>query len=110
MWASQVTLGVKDLLANAGNVRDAGSVPGTRRSPRGGHGNPLQCSCLENPMKRGAWQATVHRTAKSWARLKQHSTHTCGCYKTTVSSQESTVEEERVPSPELHRKQGPPEP
>ena len=76
-----------------------------------GEGMATHSSILdENPMKRGAWQATVHRAAKSWARLKQHSTHTCGCYKTTVSSQESTVEEERVPSPELHGKQGPPEP
>ena len=49
MWASQVALAVKDLPANAGNVRDARSIPGTRRSPEGGHGNPLQCSCLENP-------------------------------------------------------------
>ena len=86
MWASQVARAVKDLPASAGNVRDAGSVPATRRSPEGGHGNPLQYSCLENPMKRGAWQALVHRTAKSWAWLKQRSTHTCGYYKTTVSS------------------------
>ena len=86
MWASQVALAVKDLPANAGNVRDARSIPGTRRSPEGGHGNPLQYSCLENPMKRGAWQAIVHRTAKSSAWLKQNTTHTCGYYKTTVSS------------------------
>ena len=45
-------------------VRDTASIPGSRRSPRGGHGNPLQCSCLENPLDRGAWQATVHRVTR----------------------------------------------
>ena len=63
-WAFQVTLMIKKLPANAG---DLGSVPGSGRSPGGGHGNPLQCSCLENPMDRGAWRATVHGVAKSWA-------------------------------------------
>ena len=57
---------VKNLPANAGDVRDMGSVSGLGRSPGGGHGNPLQYSCLENPMDRGAWQATVHRVAQSW--------------------------------------------
>ena len=51
--------------SNAGDVRDTGSVPGLERSPGGGHDNPLQYSCLENPMARGAWQATVHRVTKS---------------------------------------------
>ena len=55
---------VKDTPANAGNIRDAGLVPGSGRSPGGGHGNPLQYACLENPMDRGAWQATVHRVIK----------------------------------------------
>ena len=55
---------VKSLLANAGNIRDTGSIPGSGRSPGGGHGNPVQYPCLENPMDRGAWQATVHRVAK----------------------------------------------
>ena len=57
---------VKNLPANAGDVRDVGSIPGLGRSPGGGHGNPLQYSCLENPMDRGAWWATVHGVAKSW--------------------------------------------
>ena len=57
---SQVALMVKNLLANAGDVRDACSVPGSGRSPEGGHSNPLQHSCLENPVDRGVWQATVH--------------------------------------------------
>ena len=52
---------VKNPPANAGHVRDTGSIPGSRRSPGGGHGNPLQFSCLEKPMDRGAWLATVHR-------------------------------------------------
>ena len=63
--ASQVALVVKNLLANAGDERDAGSIPGSGRSPGGRHGNPLQYSCLENPMDRGAWWATVHGVAKS---------------------------------------------
>ena len=62
---------VKNLPANTGDVRDAGSIPGSGRSPGVGHGNPLQSSCLENPMDREAWQATVHRVTKSRTRLKQ---------------------------------------
>ena len=50
---------------NAGDTRDTGSIPGSGRSPRGRHGNPLQYSCLKSPMDRGAWQATAHRVAKS---------------------------------------------
>jgi len=57
---------VKTLPDNAGDIGDSGSVPGSGRSPGGGHENPLQYSCLENPMDRGAWQATVHRVAKNW--------------------------------------------
>ena len=53
-WASQVALVVKNLPANAGDIRDWSSVPGLRRPPGGGHGNPLQYSCLKNPMDRGA--------------------------------------------------------
>ena len=56
---------VKTPPVNAGDVRDAGSIPGLERPPGGGHGNPLQYSYLENPMDRGAWQATVHRVAMS---------------------------------------------
>ena len=51
---------VKNPPASAGDARDAGSIPGLGRSPGGGHGNPLQYSCLGNPMDRGAWWATVH--------------------------------------------------
>ena len=56
---------IKNLPAIAGDVRDTGSIPGSGRSPGRGHGHPLQYSCLENPMDRGAWWATVHRVAKS---------------------------------------------
>ena len=56
---------VKNPHANAGDVRDMGLIPGSGRSPVGGHGNPLQDSCLENPMDRGAWQATIHRVTDS---------------------------------------------
>ena len=56
--ASQVALVVKNLLANAGDLRDAGSIPGSRRSPGKGHGNPLQYSCLENLRNGGAWWTT----------------------------------------------------
>ena len=63
--ASQMVLAVKNLPEKAGDVRDAGLIPGSGRSPGGRHGNPLQYSCLENPMDRGAWQATVHSVAKS---------------------------------------------
>ena len=52
-------------LANAGDIRDVGLIPGSGRSPGGQHGNSLQYSCLENPMDRGAWQVTVHRVAES---------------------------------------------
>ena len=61
---------VKDPPANSGDVRDVGSIPGSGRSPGGGHGHPLQYSCLENAMDRGAWWATVYGVAESQARLK----------------------------------------
>ena len=55
---------VKNPPANTGDIRDAGSIPGLGRSPGAGHGNPLQYSCLENPMGRGAWRAAVHGVAE----------------------------------------------
>ena len=64
-WASQVVLGVKNPPASAGDARDGDSIPGLERSPGGRHSNPLQYSCLENPMDRGAWRATVHEVTKS---------------------------------------------
>ena len=68
---------VKNLPVNAGDVRDTGSVPGSRRSPGEGNGDPLQYSCLENLMDRGTWRAMVHKVAKSQTRLKQLSLNEC---------------------------------
>ena len=67
--ASQVALAVKNPPANAEDVRDAGLIPGSGKSPGGGHGNPLQYSCLENFLDRGTSQDTVHGVAKSQTRL-----------------------------------------
>ena len=60
---------VKNPPANGGDAKDAGSIPGSGRSPGEGNGNPLQYSCLGNPMDREAWRATVHGISKSWTRL-----------------------------------------
>ena len=61
---------VKNPHAGAGNIRDLGSIPGSGRPPGGGHGSPLQYSCLENPTTRGVWWATVHGVTKSRTRLR----------------------------------------
>ena len=74
--ASQMALVVKNLPTNSGDIRDEGSIPGLGRSPGEGNGNPLQYSCLENPMDRGTWRATVHRVSQSQTRLKQLGMHT----------------------------------
>ena len=66
-----MVLGVKNLPAIAGNIRDMGFIPGSGRSLGEGNGNPLQYSYLENPMDRGAWRGIVHRVTKSWTRLKR---------------------------------------
>ena len=83
--ASQVVLEVNNPSASAGDTRDTGLTPDSGRSPGGGNGNPLQYSCLENPMDRGAWQAMVYRVAKSRTRLKQLSMHACICVSYTVT-------------------------
>ena len=73
---SQVALMLKNLPANTGDIRDVGSIPGSGRPPGGGHDNPFQCSYLENPMDRGAWeQAIVHGVTKSQTQLKQLSSN-----------------------------------
>ena len=74
-WASQVVLVIKNPPANAGDVRDVSSIPGSGRSPGGRHGNPHQYSCLENPMDREDWWATVHRVTQNWTLLRLLSTH-----------------------------------
>ena len=73
--ASQVALVVKNMPANAGDIRETGSISGSGRSSGGGNGNPLQYFCLENPMDREAWQATVYGVTKRWTRLKWLSMH-----------------------------------
>ena len=80
LQVSQRALVIKNLPANAGDVREVVSVPGLGRSPGGERGNPLQYSCLENPMDRGAWRAPVHGVTQSWAGLKQLSTHVPSSY------------------------------
>ena len=67
--ASLVAQLVKNPPANAGDTRDVGSIPGSGRFPGKGNGNPLQYSCLESSMHKGAWLATVHVVAKSWTQL-----------------------------------------
>ena len=71
---------VKNPPANAGDVRDIGSTPGWGRSPRGGHGNPFEYPCLENPTDRGVRQVTVRGVTKSWIRLKLLPTLACALY------------------------------
>ena len=60
---------VKNPLANAGDIRDVGLIPGLGRSPGGGYGNLVQYSCLDNPMDRGVWWATIHGVAKNWTQV-----------------------------------------
>ena len=64
-WPSQMALVVKNLPANAGDARDMSSIPGSGRFSGVGNGNPLQYSCLENPIDKGDWWATVHGAVKS---------------------------------------------
>ena len=70
LWASQVMLQVKNLRANAEDVRDMGSISELGRCPGEGNGNPLQYSGLENAMDRGAWRVMVHKVTNSWKQLK----------------------------------------
>ena len=78
--SSQVALVVENPPANAGGIGDLGLIPGPGRSPGGGHGNPLQYSCLENPRAREAWRATVRRVTKSRTRLSDFHFHSIDTY------------------------------
>ena len=69
IYLTQVVLVVRNPPANEGDARDAGSTPGSGRSPEVGNGNPLQYSCLENSMERGAWWATIHGATESHIQL-----------------------------------------
>ena len=71
MWASQAALVGKNPSANAGDVRDAGSIPGSGRASGGGHDDPFPYSFLENPVDRGDLRAVVHKVKKSWTGLKR---------------------------------------
>ena len=88
-WASQVVLVVKNPPANAGDIRDAGLIPGLGRSPGGGHGNPTLVFLLGEPMDRGTWWATVHEVTKSPTRLKRQQAHIGLCH---FKEQKCTVE------------------
>ena len=77
VWASYVVQLVKNLLANAGDGRDTSLILGSGRSPGGGNGNPLQYSCLDNSMDRGALRAIVHGVAESY--IAEHSTTLLAC-------------------------------
>ena len=100
-WMSRIVLVVKNPPANAGDVKDVGSISGLGRSPGGGSGNPLQYSCLENPMARGAWWATVHMVEKNQTKLKQLSTQ---IYKASSHLRRTSVvlSEECVPLARKH--------
>ena len=74
-WPLQVVLVVKNTPPSAGDIRDTGWIPRSGRSPAGGHYNPFQYSCLENPKDRGVWRVTVQSVAKSWTRPKRLSMH-----------------------------------
>ena len=76
-WGFHGGSAIKNLPDNAGDARDVGSIPVLERSPWEGNGNPLQYSCLENPMDRGAWWSMVHKAHLCQTRLKQLSTHAC---------------------------------
>ena len=87
-----MALVVKNSLASAGDIRHTGSIPGLERSSGEGHGNLLQYSCLENPMDREAWQATVHRVAKLCPQLDTTGvTNTRISVRTRKSSQDSLL-------------------
>ena len=72
IWEQSYHSVIKNPPANVGDTRDSGSITGSGRSPGGLHGNLLQDFCLENPMDRGAWWATVHGVTKNWTRLSVH--------------------------------------
>ena len=76
---------VENLPASARDARDVGLIPGSGRCPGGGNGNPLQYSCLENSMDRGAWWATAHGVAKSWTRLRHEHMNKCSSAGTMIT-------------------------
>ena len=89
---------VKNPPANVGDVGDSGSIPGSGRSPGGGNGTPLQYTCLENPMDRGAWRTAVHRVTKSRTPLNEYA-HPYHIKVGTVPDQEIQQEVDSVGQP-----------
>ena len=87
---------VKKSSARAGHARDVGLIPGLERSPGRRNSNPLQCSCLQNPMDRGAWWTTVHGVSESWTRLSTRA-HTHTHTHTIENNQISLVQETKFP-------------
>ena len=79
---------IKNLPAYAG---DSGLIPGSERSPGGGNGNPVQSSCLKNPMDRGAWRATVHGVAKSQTQLSDWAQQQCGGEKAALNMSKNSL-------------------
>ena len=104
-----MALVVKKPPMNARDIRDVGSISRWGRSPGGGHGNPLQDSCLEDPMDRGAWWATVHRATKNQTQLKCLSTHALSecdswsCFSHLAGKMKMRQMEGRKQSQENHR-------
>ena len=86
-----VELVVKNSSVSAGDIRGSSWIPGSGRSPGHGHGNPLKCSCLKNPMDRGAWWARVQRVTKNQTQLNRLSTHTCTHIPTHINIGESHI-------------------
>ena len=95
---------VKNPFASAGELRDAGSMPGSGGSPEGGHGNGLHCPCLENPMDRRAWQITVHGVAKSRTQLQVLSMHACGLVRSQTIPLSSFTHVNSPPSEDRRRR------
>ena len=82
----KVALVIKNPTTNAEDIRNTGLIPGSGKAPGGGHGNPLQYSCLENPMDREAWWATVQMITKNWTQLKWWHAHTHTSLKILINS------------------------
>ena len=91
-----MVLVVRNPPANAGDTKDMGSIPGSGRCPRGGHGKPFQYSCLEDTMARGAWWAIVHRVAKSWIHTYTHTQTYMFVYFFSRQSVQREKEEEKM--------------
>ena len=91
-WAFQVALVIKNPPAEAGDLRDASSIPGSGRSLGGGHSSPLQYSCLENSMDTETWWASVYRVTKCWTPLQQLSMYSCDFIKNIIKTYKTELQ------------------